>query len=105
MKPALEMSNDEVVTTSTETICDYKAYCSICCKIISHNGFDQIGGEGLEVEINKFKFGKRKYNSGQDTGFLEVSAGEFFVTTVDKRDKNIKAHNFGKNFTRHYYLW
>ena len=44
--------SDDKVVTSSETTCDYKAYCrDICYKVISHNGFDQIGGPGLEVEL------------------------------------------------------
>ena len=51
---SIGVSDDKVVTTSSETICDYKAYCrDICYKVISHNGFDQIGGPGLEVEIDE----------------------------------------------------
>ena len=42
---SIGVSDNKVVTTSSETICDYKAYCKdICYKVISHNGFDQIGG-------------------------------------------------------------
>lgn len=35
----------KVVTTSHETICDYKRYCRhICFKILEHNSNSQIGG-------------------------------------------------------------
>ena len=86
---SIGVSDDKVIATSSETTCDYKAYCGdICYKVISHNGFDQIRGPGLEVEIDKSKFGKTKYNRVVDStwvfGGICCQTREFFLTTVDK---------------------
>ena len=61
-------------------------------KVISHNGFDQIGGLDLEAEIDESKFGKRKYNRGRVVDGTWVFCGiccqtrEFFLTTVPMKD-------------------
>ena len=53
----------KVVTTSTETICDYKRYCrDICFQVLQENSNDQIGGPDLHDEIDESKFDKTKYN-------------------------------------------
>ena len=84
----------KVVTTSRETVCDYKRYCrDICYQIVQNNSCDKIGGPGLNVEIDESKFGKSKYNRGRYIKGQWVFGGiccetrEFFITTVDKRDK------------------
>ena len=89
--------NDELkqVTTSSETVCDYKMYCrEICVNIIIDESDDQIGGIGLTVEIDESKFGKRKYNRGRVIEGQWVLGGicretkQVFMTTVPSRDKN-----------------
>ena len=84
----------KIVTTSRETICDYKRYCrDICYQIVQENCCKQIGGPGLHVEIDESKFGKTKYNRGRVVkgqwvfGAICHETREFFVTTVDKCDK------------------
>ena len=53
---------------------------------------DQIGGNGLTVEIDESKFGKTKYHKGRYIKGQWIFGGicretkQFFVTPVDKRD-------------------
>ena len=52
---------NKILTTSTETVCDYKNYCREICIYIVLDEWDQmIGGPGKVVEIDKSKFGKKK---------------------------------------------
>ena len=85
----------KVVATSRETVCNYKRYFrDICYQIVQNNSCDKIGGPGLSVEIDESKFGKSKYNRGRYIKGQWVFGGichetrEFFITTVDKHDKN-----------------
>ena len=91
----------KVLTTSTETIRDYKRYCrDICFQVLQENCNSQIGRPSLHVEIDESNFGKTKYNGGRVVkgqcmlGGICHETREFFVTTVDKHDK--------KNTTAHY---
>ena len=105
--------NDDVkqVTTSSETVFDYKMYCrEICVNIIINESDDQIGGIGLTVEIDESKFGKRKYNRSRVVEGQWVLGGicretkEVFMMTLPSRDKNTLIPIFKKeNKTRHYY--
>ena len=53
-----------------------------------------IGGPGIEVEIDKSKFGKRKYNRARQVdghwvfGGIERVSGECFLVEVQQRDAN-----------------
>lgn len=53
-----------------------------------------IGGEGVIVEIDESKFGRRKYNRGHRVegqwvfGGVERDTGRVFMVPVEKRDKD-----------------
>ena len=65
------LENQKQLTTSHETVSDYKRYChEICMNIVLDDSSQMIGGEGKIVDINKSKFGKWKYNKG-----LKVNKG------------------------------
>ena len=83
------------ITTSSETVCDYKMYCrEICVNIVMDKSDNQIGGHNLTVEINESKFRKRKYNRGRVIEGQWVLGGicretkEVFLTTVQSRDSD-----------------
>ena len=53
------LETQEQLTTSQETVCDYKRYChEICMYIVFDDSEQMIGGEGKIVEIDESKFGK-----------------------------------------------
>ena len=81
------------LTTSTETVCDYKRYCrDVCFNIVSELSSGQIGGHGLTVEIDESKFGKTKYHKGRTIQGQWIFGGicretrDFFLVPVEKRD-------------------
>ena len=83
----------KLIQTSWETVCDYKCYCrDVCFNIMSELSSDEIGGNGLTVEIDESKFGKTKYHKGRYIkgqwifGGIYRETKQFFVTPVDKRD-------------------
>ena len=49
---------------SNKTIIEWSAYLRECCVSTVMNSSCKIGGEGIEVEIDESKFGKRKYHRG-----------------------------------------
>jgi len=82
------------IETSTETISDYYNYCREVCSLNIENCINKkIGGKDKIVEIDKAKFGKRKYNRGRIVDGTWVLGGicretrEIFLKTVEKRDK------------------
>ena len=92
----------KLIQTSRETVCDYKCYCrDVCFNIVSELSSDQIGGNGLTVEIDESKFGKTKYHKGRYIKGQWIFGGicretkQFFVTPVDKK----RFSNFDTNNT------
>ena len=90
----MNMRELKQVTTSSETVCDYKMYCrEICINIVIDESDDQICGIGLTVEIDESKFGKRKYIRGRVIEGQWVLGGicretkQVFLTIVPSRDK------------------
>ena len=83
----------KVVITSRETVTTRDIVGTFATKLFKITS-DKIGGHGLSVEIDESKFGKSKYNRGRYIKGQWVFGGichktrEFFITTVDKCDKN-----------------
>ena len=81
-----DVQNDETtqLTTSHEMICDYKRYChEISCNIVFDDSSQQIGGPGKHVEIDKSKFGKRKYNRGR------MIEGQWVLGGICREDEEV----------------
>ena len=84
----------KILTTSRETVCDYKRYCGeICVNIVLDESQQFIGGPGKIVEIDESKFGKRKNHIGHDIDGQWVFGGicrqdwKCFLVTVPNREK------------------
>jgi hypothetical protein len=78
---------------SPNTVTDYMRHFSqlVACSLDREDTL--IGGEGVEVQIDESKFGKRKYNRGHSVEGVWVIGGveitnerRIFVETVEKRD-------------------
>jgi hypothetical protein len=74
------------IGASNQTFCDWSSFCREVCVYISYDSSQLLGGEGIIVEIDEAKFGKRKYNRGRLIegqwcfgGFERVSKKTFFV--------------------------
>ena len=60
----------------------------------------KIGGQGIVVEIDETKLGKRKYNRGHHVegvwvlvGIERTPEGRFFLTPIEKRDQETSLKN------------
>lgn len=84
---------DEIDITR-ETAVDWSSF----CREVIHHGIVinkiKIGGEGIAVEIDEIKFGKRKYHRGHAVegqcvfeGVERVS-GRCFLVSVERRHKD-----------------
>ena len=86
--------NRQMVHTSSKTISSYNKMCrDICFSIVMDESNASIGGQGLTVEIDESKFGKRKNNKGRVIDGQWIFGGicretkEMFLVSVAKRDK------------------
>ena len=65
----------------------------VCAEHFQHHPVE-IGGPGIEVEIDESKFGRRKYNRGRWQeghwvfGGVERISGKSFLVEVQQRDAN-----------------
>ena len=81
---------------SSKTVCKYicKFEKIVSCMVENQN--EKIGGEGIIVELDESKFGKRKYNKGHHVEGVWVVGGvertnerKIFALSVTTRDKDI----------------
>ena len=80
---------------SDPTICDWACFArEVLIHLCLSNTKKNIGGDGLTVEIDESKFGKRKYNVGRVIEGQWVFGGfcretkEIFMVPVEARDAN-----------------
>lgn len=77
---------------SSKTVVDWYNFCRDVCAEYLHNHAAKIGGPGTIVEIDKAKFGKRKYNRGRPRegkwviGGIERGTEKMFLQIVPSRD-------------------
>lgn len=82
------------IATASEAAVDWYNFCRDVCAQYFVDNPAVIGGPGLMVEIDKSKFGKRKYmyNRGRYTeghwvfGGVQRITGEAFLVEVERRD-------------------
>lgn len=82
------------LSISNQTIVDWYNYCREVCTTVLQIDSEKIGGEGVVVEIDESKFGKRKYHKGRHVegqwvfGGIERDSKKCFFSTVEDRSKN-----------------
>ena len=66
---------DQIGVSGT-TVVDWENFCrEICIELLEDRNYSQIGGEGIIVEIDESKFGKRKYHKGKKVDGVWVFGG------------------------------
>ena len=69
---------------SDETIADWLSHCrEICLETIARQTPTVIGGQGMTVEIDESKFGKRKYNKGR------LVEGQWVIGGICRETKDV----------------
>ena len=90
-KLPLEFISRELKIGSEHTIVDWCNFAREVCIGILKTDNEQIGGPGIEVEIDESKFGKRKYHRGKRVdgvrvfGWIERVSRRCFFEIVDER--------------------
>ena len=78
---------------SEKTVVDWFNFCrELCVEVLEEDRYSQIGGEGIVVEIDESKFGKRKFHKGKHVDGVWVFGGIerenkencFFVVVEDR---------------------
>jgi len=78
---------------SDNTIVDWSNFCREVCEEIVLERSSPIGGQGVRVQIDESKFGKRKYHRGRRVdgvwvfGGIEEESRKNFLVAVEKRDR------------------
>ena len=89
-----ESGNGTVRQTGThDSVVDWFHFCrELCVDVLEEDRYSQIGGEGIVVEIDESKFGKRKFHKGKHVDGVWVFGGIergnkencFFVVVEDR---------------------
>ena len=82
---------------SRQSVVDWGNFCrDICLDFLEDSSYSQIGGEGVEIEIDESKFGKRKYHKGKRVDGVWVFGGcerrnsqNSFFEVVENRSQEI----------------
>lgn len=79
---------------SKKTLIEWTIYFRDVCTCVALRNSEPIGGEGVQVEIDESKFGKRKYNKGRQVDGMWVFGGrekfdksKIFMVPVPNRKK------------------
>ena len=83
----------EQLGLSNQTVVDWGSYCrEVCFSLLDNTTYSQIGGEGVVVEIDESKFGKRKFHRGKRVDGVWVfggcergNSGNSFFEVVENR--------------------
>jgi hypothetical protein len=92
-----DMPIKSIITTNgiySESVCSITSYIRQLVRDNVEMESVKIGGEGIEVEVDETKMGKRKYHKGHRVGGVWVVAGvertperKIFVQEVENRDE------------------
>ena len=80
---------------SNKTVIEWTTFIRDCCSCVVMDSSEQIGGNGIEVEIDESKFGKRKYHRGHRVegqwvfgGREKYDKGKIFMVPVPNRKQS-----------------